>query len=44
MDFPEAERYYKEAISLPMYPGLTEDQQKEVVKSLIMPSGYQTIF
>lgn len=43
-DFPEAERYYKEAISLPMYPGLTEIQQKEVVKSLMMPSGYQTIF
>lgn len=43
-DFPEAERYYKEAISLPMYPGLTEAQQKEVVKSLMMPSGYQTIF
>lgn len=43
-DFPEAERYYKEAISLPIYPGLTEAQQKEVVKSLMMPSGYQTIF
>lgn len=43
-DFPEAERYYKEAISLPMYPGLTEAQQKEVVKSLMMPVGYQTIF
>lgn len=43
-DFPEAERYYKEAISLPMYPGLTEAQQKEVVRSLMMPSGYQTIF
>lgn len=43
-DFPEAERYYKEAISLPMYPGLTEAQQKEVIRSLMMPSGYQTIF
>jgi dTDP-4-amino-4,6-dideoxygalactose transaminase len=43
-DFPEAERYYKEAISLPIYPGLTEAQQKEVVKCLMMPSGYQTIF
>lgn len=43
-NFPEAERYYKEAISLPMYPGLTEVQQNEIVKNLIMPSGYQTIF
>lgn len=42
--FPEAERYYKEAISLPMYPGLTEAQQIDIVKNLIMPSGYQTIF
>ena len=31
---PEAERYYAEAISLPMYPGLTETQQVEVVTAL----------
>lgn len=31
---PEAERYYAEAISLPMYPGLTETQQTEVVTAL----------
>ena len=30
----EAERYYGEAISLPMYPGLTEEQQDEVVAAL----------
>lgn len=30
-DFPEAERYYAEAISLPMFPTLTETQQDEVV-------------
>ena len=30
----EAERYYAEVISLPMYPGLTEIQQNEVVKEL----------
>jgi UDP-4-amino-4,6-dideoxy-N-acetyl-beta-L-altrosamine transaminase len=29
--FPEAERYYAEAISLPMYASLTEDQQDRVV-------------
>jgi UDP-4-amino-4,6-dideoxy-N-acetyl-beta-L-altrosamine transaminase len=28
---PEAERYYAEAISLPMYPGLTELQQDRVI-------------
>ncbi|TCV84257.1 UDP-4-amino-4,6-dideoxy-N-acetyl-beta-L-altrosamine transaminase [Sulfurirhabdus autotrophica] len=32
---PEAERYYAEAISLPMYPGLTEEQQNSVVSALI---------
>ena len=43
-DFPEAERYYSEAISVPIYPGLTVDQQREVVLRLLKPSGYQTIF
>jgi len=43
-DFPEAERYYAEAISLPMYPGLTEEQQSEVVQRLVTPIGHQTIF
>lgn len=43
-DFPEAERYYAEAISLPMYPGLTEEEQLEVVQRLITPIGHQTLF
>jgi UDP-4-amino-4,6-dideoxy-N-acetyl-beta-L-altrosamine transaminase len=30
-DFPEAERYYTEAISIPMYPTLTDAEQAEVV-------------
>jgi len=30
----EAEQYYAEAISLPMYPGLTEEQQEQVVHAL----------
>lgn len=42
--FPEAERYYAEAITLPMYPGLTEAQQLEVVQRLMTPIGHQTIF
>ncbi len=32
--FPEAEKYYEEAISLPMYPTLSEDQQDRVVSAL----------
>ena len=33
-DFPEAERYYQEAITLPIYPTMTEAQQDEVVSAL----------
>lgn len=33
-DFPEAERYYREAISLPMYQTLTDAQQDEVIAAL----------
>jgi len=33
-DFPEAERYYRETISLPLYPGLSEAQQDHVVATL----------
>ena len=32
--YPEAERYYAEAISLPMYPDLTAEQQDEVVAAV----------
>ena len=34
-DFPEAEGYYVEAISLPMYPGLSEIQQDAVLDALM---------
>lgn len=43
-EYPEAERYYAEAISLPMYSELTKAQQCEVIKHLITPIGHQTIF
>lgn len=33
-DFPEAERYYAGAISLPLYPGLTDEMQDEVIAAL----------
>lgn len=33
-DYPEAERYYAEAISIPMFHGMSHEQQDEVVKQL----------
>ncbi|KHJ52834.1 spore coat protein [Vreelandella venusta] len=33
-DFPEAERYYREAISLPMFHTMSEEQQAQVVAAL----------
>ena len=33
-DFPAAEAYYAEAISLPMYPALSEAEQDQVVAAL----------
>jgi UDP-4-amino-4,6-dideoxy-N-acetyl-beta-L-altrosamine transaminase len=43
-DFPEAEIYYKEAISLPIFPALTEDQLVYIRDTIIRPIGHQTIF
>lgn len=43
-DFPESERYYGEAISLPIYFGLTDEEIKMVVNKLATPLNYQTIF
>ena len=33
-DYPEAERYYREAISIPMHPALTDAEQDRVVSNL----------
>jgi UDP-4-amino-4,6-dideoxy-N-acetyl-beta-L-altrosamine transaminase len=33
-DFPESERYYAEAISLPMFAGLTDEQQDTVIAAV----------
>ncbi|PTX96920.1 UDP-4-amino-4,6-dideoxy-N-acetyl-beta-L-altrosamine transaminase [Spartobacteria bacterium LR76] len=33
-DFPAAESYYREAISLPLYPGLRDEDLRKVVQSL----------
>jgi len=34
-DFPEAEHYYSEAISLPMYPTMSDEQQDKVIAALL---------
>ncbi len=34
-DYPEAEAYYAEALSLPLYPGLTHDQQDHVIDAVV---------
>ena len=33
-DFPHAEAYYKNAISIPMYPTMTDDAQMQVIQAL----------
>ena len=33
-DFPEAERYFRRAITLPLHPTLTEAEQDHVVQTL----------
>lgn len=33
-DFPQAEQYYREAISLPLYAGLSDNEQDRVVQAL----------
>lgn len=38
-DFPESMAYYSEAISLPMFQGMTDDQQNEVLTALTLALG-----
>lgn len=33
-DFPEAERYYSEAISIPLFHGMRDAQQNQVIQAL----------
>ena len=33
-DFPQAEQYYQEALSIPLYYGLKEDNQERVVNTI----------
>ena len=38
-DFPIAEQFYQQALTIPMYPGLSDNDQRYVVKSLIESIG-----
>ena len=41
---PAAELYYESAISIPLFPELTFEEQDFIVKTLKAPLGYQNIF
>jgi UDP-4-amino-4,6-dideoxy-N-acetyl-beta-L-altrosamine transaminase len=43
-NFPNAESYYSEAISIPMFATLSESDQQFVVDSIKKPLGYQNLF
>jgi dTDP-4-amino-4,6-dideoxygalactose transaminase len=34
-DMPSAENYYKQCISLPMYPGLSDEEQDYVIEKVL---------
>ena len=42
--YPASELYYQTAISLPIYPGLTDEEQNAVVKVIQSPLGFQSLF
>ena len=42
--YMEAERYYEEAISIPIFPGLTIKEQEKVVSLIKEPVGFQNLF
>jgi dTDP-4-amino-4,6-dideoxygalactose transaminase len=43
-DFPNAEAYYSEAISIPMYSAMTSEQQSQVIEMINKPAGFQNLF
>ena len=43
-EFDHAEKYYEEAISIPIFPGLTYEEQDKVVLLLKHPVGFQNLF
>lgn len=43
-DFPNSNKYYEEALSIPIYPGLTEDNIEFVFNTIQKPINYQNLF
>lgn len=43
-EFDQAEKYYEEAISIPIFPGLTYEEQNKVVSLIKQPIGFQNLF
>ncbi len=43
-DFLESENYYAEAISIPIFPSLTTQEQNKVVRLIEQPFGFQNLF
>ena len=43
-EYPQAENYYSEAISIPMYATLTKEDQQFVVDAIKKPFGHQNLF
>ena len=42
--YPNAEAYYSQAISLPIFPDLSSGDLEKIVKVMNMASGYQDLF
>lgn len=40
-DFPEAERFHKEALSIPIYPALSSNDQNLVIRTLAKEYGFE---
>ncbi|TGL45849.1 UDP-4-amino-4,6-dideoxy-N-acetyl-beta-L-altrosamine transaminase [Leptospira perdikensis] len=43
-DFPEAEKYYSNTISIPIYPELNQEDQDRVKDAMSKPIGHQVLF
>lgn len=43
-EFDQAEKYYEEAISIPIFPGLKSEEQNKVVSLIKQPIGFQNLF
>lgn len=43
-EFKNSEEYYRQAISIPIYPGLKKTQQDFIIKIINQPQGFQNLF